>query len=162
MFKQSKTINTSLKQIPAQVKKIKWNDYIGLRILDYGAGKYPELVQNYILEEYGIEIESYDPYNPVISVIPEGQFDMILCSNVLNVLSSDDILRQTIQDISNKTLSTGEVHIQIYFGDSSGISKETTKGWQRNIKTEYYVDILYEHFEEVEAFYNKIICTYPK
>jgi hypothetical protein len=161
MFDQSKTIGTSLNQVPAQVKIIDWEKHKKDMVLDYGAGRYPNLVQNHLKKEGVKWVESYDPYNPDISAEPEGEFDVIICSNVLNVIAHDLDLDNVVMDISDKLHETGTAYIQIYTGDRSGESKETTRGWQRNSLLAHYLPVINKYFLIVQATANRFILTVP-
>ena len=162
MFDQSKTINTSLRQVPAQVKIADWDKHKNHMVLNYGAGKYPELTALY-LKSQGVKwVESYDPYNPSISTKPEGEFDVVLCSNVLNVIARDGDLEDVVADIASKLHEDGTAYIQIYTGDRSGKAGETTRGYQRNSLLAHYLPIINKHFLIVQAVANRFILTAPK
>jgi hypothetical protein len=161
-FEQSKTIGTSLKQVPAQVKKIDWSAHVDQSVLDYGAGRYPRLVNKYLEENNIIDTVSYDPYNPDISTLVKKEFDVILCSNVLNVIGSDDMLEMVLKDISDHLAEDGVAYIQVYVGDQSGESRETPRGWQRNAAPVEYVDLLRTVFSQVKVSGNRFICQKSK
>ncbi len=162
MFDQSKTIGTSLNQVPAQVKIIDWSKHKKDMVLDYGAGRYPKLVQEYLKEEGVKWVESYDPYNSEISTKPEGEFDVVICSNVLNVIARDGDLEDTVADIASKLHEDGTAYVQVYTGDRSGKSSETTRGWQRNSLLAHYVNLLSRYFFIVRATGNRFILTAPR
>lgn len=161
MFEQSKTINTSLKQVPAQVKIIDWSKHKKDMTLDYGAGRHPKLVQEYLKKEGVKWVESYDPYNSEISTKPEGEFDVILCSNVLNVIARENDLEDLIADLSHKLHEDGTAYVQVYTGDRSGKAGETTRGWQRNSLLVHYLPVISKYFLIVRSVANRFILTVP-
>jgi hypothetical protein len=161
MFDQSKTICTSLNQVPAQVKVINWDKHKKHMVLDYGAGKYPQRVQDYLREKGVTWIESYDPYNSEIDKSAEGTFDVVLCSNVLNVLSNDVYLHDVLFDVADHVHNNGVAYIQIYLGDRTSTWGETPKGFQRNAPMKDYFKHVKKYFGTVKALNNRFICTDP-
>ena len=160
-FEQSKTIGTSLKQVPAQVKIINWEGHKKDMVLDYGAGKYPNLVQEHLKSQGVSWVESFDPYNPDISDFKDGLFEVVICSNVLNVIKDDVMLHDTVSDIAKHLYWEGTAYIQIYFGDKSGEAGETTRGYQRNAVMKHYMKFLSPYFEEITANANRFVCKKP-
>ena len=51
-------------------------------------------------------------------------------------------------DILNYVKDTTIVYIQIYEGDKSGIGKVTSKGYQRNLKSKYYLSFIENIFKD--------------
>lgn len=110
-------------------------------ILDYGCGKYNNNKE--IAESKGYIWLGYDPYNrtdeenneSMLYITRNGKADIVICSNVLNVIAENDI----IQSIANTLPMFGnKVLVTIYEGDKSGIGKVTKKGYQRNEKAIEY------------------------
>ena len=120
-------------KLPAIFKKIKFSP--GDLVQDWGSGKYIDHIREYV-ESKGCQYHPYDPYNlPGSEIWP---CDVVVCSNVLNVIDSDDVLVETIHDITYVGKMT---YISVYEGDGSGVGKETKKDcYQRNQKLSWYFD----------------------
>ncbi len=121
--------------------------YTGLSILDYGCGKY-DTNKNYAIE-HGFKWIGCDKYNKsqkhndkVMQYVKANPVDIIVCNNVLNVIDDDEAMLECINTVLELKAPHTDVYFTIYLGDRSGIGKETTKGWQRNQRTKYYVDII--------------------
>lgn len=97
-------------------------------ILNYGAGKHYLKHKNM----FGDNLINYDKYISEINSLPsKDDFDIVVCSNVLNVIQDDT----EIQSILNyfDTLKGKKVYITIYEGDKSNIGKTTKLGtYQKN------------------------------
>lgn len=137
---------TSLNQVAAVYKIYDFRK--GSKILDYGGGKYDTATE--YMRERGVMVTVYDPYNrsdehnrAAREIVP----DYVVCSNVLNVIAEDDVVRHILEDIATYNVP---VVITVYEGDGTGIGKETKKGFQRNAKTQTYVPIVSEVFSDVQ------------
>lgn len=137
---------TSLNQVAAVYKIYDFRN--GSKILDYGGGKYDTATE--YMRERGVMVTVYDPYNrsdehnrAAREIVP----DYVVCSNVLNVIAEDDVVRHILEDIATYNVP---VIITVYEGDGTGIGKETKKGFQRNAKTQTYVPIVSEVFSDVQ------------
>lgn len=133
----------------------------GATILDWGCGKY-ETMQR-IAEEKGYNWYGYDPFNRTyfgnFKALSEYQMkypDLIICSNVLNVIKEDEILIDMMKSISQFMSDTTQAVFTIYEGNKSGIGEQTTRGYQRNQRTKDYVDMLWEFFRVHKASGNVI------
>lgn len=166
-FDQRETIGTSLRQIPAQVKKIDWlNKHAGAVVLDYGAGKYPQLVQHYVKAGGAFRVDSYEPYGEIeehhtYPGIMAHQYDVVLCSNVLNVIAFEADLEEALGNMCVLVREEGVVYIQVYEGDRSGISERTTRGWQRNAPSKDYMEVLAKYFDYITFFDGRYECRSP-
>ena len=64
-------------------------------ILDYGCGKglqYEWEWDNLTLEKYwGMEVTKFDPAWPPFAKEPEGKFDLVLCTHVLEIIPLSDL-----------------------------------------------------------------------
>lgn len=129
----SKATSVNSKKLPAIFKKIQFNP--GDLVQDWGAGKYTDHIREFV-ESKGCQYHPYDPYNlPGSEIWP---CDVVVCSNVLNVIDSDDVLVETIFDI---TYVGKMAYISVYEGDGSGVGKVTKKDcYQRNQKLSWYFD----------------------
>ena len=144
------TINTSIKQVPALFNKV----YMPIEgtILNFGCGRYPDLV------EEAFPLHSFMHFDPYFDRVEENEayvhtdlMDMlwyvgtekkfggvvVMCANVLNVLT-DDELKDTIMTLNILAFEGFLVHISIYEGDRSGVGKKTSRGYQRNQKAVEY------------------------
>ena len=130
----SKATSVNSKKLPAIFKKIQFNP--GDLVQDWGAGKYTDHIREYV-ESKGCQYHPYDPYNlPGSEVWP---CNVTVCSNVLNVIDSDEVLEETIYDMDY--VSADYVYISVYEGDGSGVGKVTKKDcYQRNQKLSWYFD----------------------
>lgn len=133
---------TSIKQVPG-LHKSRYIAEHGLNasVLDYGAGKYPELAENYLKKNTRIaSYTPYDPYNLPGKLIPDGaQYDIVLCANVLNVIRENDVIIDVIRNAIFHTKKGGFTAFTVYEGDKTGNGRITTKGYQRNELTQRYM-----------------------
>lgn len=137
---------TSLNQVAAVYKLYDFPK--GSKILDYGGGKYDTATE--YMKERECMVTVYDPYNrsdehnrAAREIVP----DYVVCSNVLNVIAEDDVVRHVLEDIATYNVPT---IITVYEGDGTGVGKETKKGFQRNAKTQAYMQIVSEVFDDVQ------------
>lgn len=113
-------------------------------VVDYGCGKYTDHIQSY-LSEFGKVLYPYDPFNQPDAVnIHTMEFVRwasrtrnevdVICSNVLNVIDSDDEVQRIVWDIEEIVRSTGgHAYFTVYEGDRSEIGRQTGKDqYQRN------------------------------
>lgn len=102
-------------------------------ILDYGCGRYTQHIQNFIPRDF--LWQGYDPYWSPIN-IENKYFDIIVCSNVFNVIDDEQEVIRIHQWIKK--------HSRLYFittykGDKSDIGRYTKKDcYQSNRLTECY------------------------
>ena len=141
--------NTSInsKKLPIIYNKINWDT---VRLIygknkafivgDYGAGRYTEHIRQFVESQGGY----YFPYDPSfgndnykLKHLLEGEMvDILICSNVLNVIKEDNIVQLVHSWISNYDTN---YFITIYEGDKSGVGRQTKKDcWQRNEVTQKY------------------------
>ena len=132
----SKNTSINSKKIPALFGKFSFE---GKSVLDYGCGKYPEIIREYV-EGCSGKYFGYDPYN-LGNEIPKGQtFDVVTISNVLNVIQEDEVIESIIRE-AMKLASTAIV--SIYEGDKSGIGRMTKKDcYQRNQNRDWYCQVI--------------------
>jgi len=132
------------KKLPAIYSKLS-----GLRnclILDYGCGKYTDHIKAWCTDR-NITYLPYDKYNQTNETNEQSlQFAMIakaagmpvigICSNVLNVIDSDDVILAIINDLHDFTNRT---YYTVYEGDKTGTGKYTgADSYQRNEKLRDY------------------------
>ena len=148
---------TSLKQIPAVIRSAPFREAcaslsemgVSARaILNYGAGKYPELTADFVRENYGLEVFSCDKYNLPDSVNADALscngYDIAIISNVLNVIDSDASAAYVVRDALNHVNPCGVAFVTVYEGDGTGEGKYTMRGesYQRNAKTAEYIPLI--------------------
>jgi hypothetical protein len=124
------------KKLPAVYHKINWErlhkDHNIIRVLDFGSGRYINHIKQFVNQNWGI----YYPYDSYWMSELQNEVslnchpDIIICSNLLNVIKEEEIINEIIQTLLNYNCP---VVFSIYEGDKSGIGRETKKGcWQRN------------------------------
>lgn len=140
-------VNGKAGKLPAIYNKI---NIEGLCILDIGCGAYTDHINAYVTAEggywYGI-----DPFNQmgyhntrtlavwdVVSGIAEN-YNLVISSNVLNVIDSEDALQDAVNYIVGKS-AFGSYAVTVYEGDKSGHGRQTgVDQWQRNEKLKDYL-----------------------
>lgn len=140
-------VNGKAGKLPAIYKKIDFKD---LCVLDIGCGAYTDHINEYVTAEggfwYGI-----DPFNQtgyhnirtlavwdVVSGIAEN-CNLVISSNVLNVIDNDEAVQDAVNDIVEKSAS-GSYAVTVYEGNGSGVGKQTgVDQWQRNQKLREYL-----------------------
>lgn len=135
----------------------------GDNVLDWGGGKY-DLGKEY-MAGYGINVSVYDPFNrsaahnnAVLRKFKTKRPDVIVCSNVLNVIAEDHVIRDLIKNIRKYTGPNTLVIFSVYEGNRSSIGHPTTKGYQRNEPTINYLRFL-SGFRMVTKKGKFIICN---
>lgn len=158
----TESANTSIKQVPATLKRIVW---VGNSThIDYGCGKYPELFINE-LDLRGVHAYAYDPaWFPdwYQGKVPDRAVDTITLNNVLNVIEAPEQILKTVQSIMQWVHDHTTVYILIYEGNRSWNGVKTTKGFQHNKPTKYYEQFFTPLFRSVRRKGNLIACTYKK
>lgn len=139
--------NTSINKtkLPAIYNAFKFNP--GSVVLDYGCGKYINHIRNKMYENgctwYGYDkYNQSDEFNQVAELLMEHKdyFDVGVCSNVLNVIDSIDVIKSIIKDI--KDCCKTAVFF-IYEGNGSGNGSVSKKDcWQRNEKVSQYAELM--------------------
>ena len=120
-------------------------------LMDYGCGKYTEHISEF-LTGYGKVLYPYDPYNQSKAVNEHTlqfldwagamQYEVdVVCSNVLNVIDSDDEVEKIARIIETIVQITGgTAFITVYEGDRSGVGRVTGKDqYQRNEPLRFYL-----------------------
>lgn len=148
--------NTSVNStcLPAIYNKINWLKFKmkmkekGVEIptvLDFGCGKYTAHIRDAVLS-CGCNWAGYDPYNGYKCVdnyweLLDKPIDLIICSNVLNVIKEWEIIVGIHAFLRKKRkLYNTPYFIKIYEGDKSCVGRETKKDcYQRNEPTGNYM-----------------------
>ena len=154
---------TSLNQVPALHKdpRIEWGD----TNIDIGAGAY-EAATEY-LKAKGVTNLKWDPYNQseavnrsTLKYLQDGKkADTATCANVLNVIREKDARLNVILQAAKSIDSDGKAYFMVYEGDGSGKGKETSKGWQNNLKTREYADEIRAYFNDVQVKGKLIVAS---
>ncbi len=147
------SINVSKK--PAGYNELKKRGEIkdGDVIVDIGGGRFDNLVED--AAEEGATVKVYDPFNrtpehnaAVVDSVKDGQADMAMSHNVLNVIQEDKNIIDIAVQAENAIKPNGKAHFSVYEGTGKGEGKVTTKGYQRNQKTQAYVPLIEQVFGE--------------
>lgn len=68
-------------------------------VLDYGSGQGHQYMPPHSLDKkWGVDVTMYDPAVPGLDVLPNKQFDMVLCSDALEHIKEPEVWRD-IQEI---------------------------------------------------------------
>ncbi len=147
------TIQTSRKQIPACAKLLSTlapNWKLVKRVLNFGAGKWPELTTEYLTEANPrlLAVTNYEPNGKKIEGVESditavnGQrYDLVICANVVNVCRDLDAV---LTDLASVDFDCCVV--QIYEGSANGKGRKTRDGYQRNELVADYMPAIQAHF----------------
>ena len=130
--------NTSINKNKLPVLYSKVDFFYFDSVLDYGCGKFNNGKE--FCENRGIQWFGYDPYNRTDEENREActaLFDAVLCSNVLNVIDSDDVIQGIVDTIVGTECP---YFFTVYEGNKSG--EGCVSMWdcyQRNEKTKDYL-----------------------
>lgn len=131
-------------------------------ILDYGCGKYDKNKDHAVQNKF--MWFGYDPYNrseeennKTSQFMKVTEPDIIICSNVLNVIKEDSAMINVLNQIYNYSSDDTDIYITIYEGNKSDVGAETSKGYQRNSKLNKYKDYICEWFDIVNTIKPNII-----
>ena len=137
----SKNTSVNTTRVPAVYNKVCWDKLPkDVKVLDWGCGK-DTLLTSKMLGKHGLVHVGYDPnwkseVENVAAVSLLGIADAFVCSNVLNVIDDDDIVR----DICSKAAQHKYFFITVYEGDKSGVGKRSKEDcYQRNEKVKSYM-----------------------
>ncbi len=166
MTKQTVTsANTSINKskMPAIYGKIRVDME---RVLDYGCGRYTEHLYNFCKSNYAAFFP-YDPYNQPqwkneisCKLLKENPATVGIMSNVLNVIDSEDAIKDAIEHAVSMIRADRFLYITIYEGDRSGVGKYTSKdSYQRNMRTKDYIPMLVKMGFLVEYWHGMILVA---
>lgn len=121
-------------------------------ILDYGCGRYTDHIRKAL--PAGAEYLPLDPFNQPAEVnaatrarvkeaLTAGRPVTVICSNVLNVIDSDDEVKRIARVIEKTAgINRGRYLVTVYEGDRTGTGRETkTDCYQRNTRTAEYLPL---------------------
>lgn len=145
------SINSS--KLPAIYRLVQFNE--GDVVLDYGGGRFDNGIE--YLESLGCIARVYDPYNrsneynqETLKIIREnGGADIVLCSNVLNVIDTESARLTVLKNMKRYMSSSGTAYITVYEGSGTGTGGATKAGYQMNRKTADYIS-------EVESVFSYV------
>lgn len=144
----SKDTSINKGKLPAIYRKLSDKVLRFKTVIEYGCGKYTEHIREHLESLYCVPF-FYDPYNQpeeengkalnaIKSAIFAAPFDVAICSNVLNVIDSDETVNEIIRKLVRIATDT---YITVYEGDKTGKGKQTGKDqYQRNEKAAAYLD----------------------
>jgi hypothetical protein len=120
--------NTSLNQVPALVKHLSEERVFlnGMVVLDYGGGKYDK-TKEYVEAIHGVSYNVYDPYNrseEQNNYALDSKYDIIMLSNVLNVVREPQSRSEIIQLCRLLLLPEGRIYIRTYQAPKSNLYQE--------------------------------------
>jgi hypothetical protein len=147
-------------------------------VLDYGAGK--GLLGDFIRKELSRELHwiNYDPGVPAYDKVPEGQFDLVVTSDVLEHVEPP-LLKETIQRIADRAklvmvhdvpcTATGKIFSEgPYKGQDMHLTVESPKWWRKLIRESLgpeWIEYSFqakerlrkgEHVQRVQVVYERI------
>lgn len=145
----SKNTSINSNKLPASTKKIDWARFQGQKVVDFGGGKFDNLV-DYLKFEYDIDLFVYDKYNrtwmecwAAATCNPSA----VICNNLFNVIAENEVLTDCIRFLAAFKVP---VFISVYEGDKSGVGRATKKDcYQRNEKLSTYIPLLEKHFNSI-------------
>lgn len=125
----------------------------GSVVFDYGCGKYTDHIRAAL--PAGCLYLPFDPYNQPAEVNERSRFLLaylarfsrrpvvVICSNVLNVIDSDDAMKAAAAELFQLvTDAAGVGLVTVYEGDRTGNGRETGPDqWQRNQRTRDYLEL---------------------
>lgn len=126
-------------------------------VFDYGCGKYIDHIRAALPE--GVVYLPYDPYNQPREInesserrlhhaLRRGKPVTVVCSNVLNVIDSNDTVACIAMDLEMIAADNngGRLLVTVYEGDKSGKGRETMPDcYQRNERTREYLPYFNEN-----------------
>jgi hypothetical protein len=142
---QYSSAKTSLNQVSAGHKKIKWK--AGTANLDWGGGK-SDMGTKYLKDTHDVTNYVYDPFNRSAAenaAALKSKPDTITSHNVLNVIQEDEVIIEMMKEWK-KITSAKTIYITVYEGNRSGEGKPTSKGYQRNMKLADYLPLVQQVF----------------
>ena len=123
----------------------------GQTVVDIGGGRFDNVVDE--LAKEGVTVKIYDPFNrtpehnaQVASEVADGKADVAVSNNTLNVIQEPENINRVIRQAHNAIPTGAKAYFTIYERDGSGVGVETSKGWQRNEKTQDYIPRIEEVF----------------
>jgi hypothetical protein len=163
---------TSLNQVPTLIKRIQKDNQLKEHtvLLDFGAGRFTK-TREYVESTSGTIYYPYDPYNlsnEVNDAALARKYDVIMLSNVLNVIKQPAD-RKTILQLCRLLLKPGgRLYIRTYQAPPSKLyNKEPepgqpTKGgtcWQNCQPLSYYYEEIKGDFKNIQSKAGYLIAS---
>jgi hypothetical protein len=128
-----------------------------VKVLDLGCGRFQKGLD--FLNEAGFEARGIDPHNRPDTfnrstqawVTANGGADVVLVSNVLNVIEDADEREEVIWEAFQSLRPFGIVIVTVYEGDRSGEEGPTRDGYQRNQPIHVYHSEIGHAFPRVDV-----------
>ena len=125
----------------------------GTIVLDYGCGRYTDHIMKHLAGQLCAGYFPFDPYNQSAYANAKALVDfetlaaetdlpaVVVCSNVLNVIDSEDALQAVAEELLRFVKYYGaRALVTVYEGDRSGRGRETGPDqWQRNERLPEYL-----------------------
>ena len=149
--------NTSINKdkLPAIYGKLAKMGIILDNALDYGCGKY---FDNYAL---GDGVKGYDCFNYDKPENLTRIYDVVISSNVLNVIAEKEVREEVLWQMAQQCLDGATVYITVYDGDKSGVGRPTSEdSWQENRKIKTYLPEVQRVFPDAYIKYGMIIAPH--
>jgi len=149
-------------RLPAVVKAVAGSVRRGTRILDYGCGRLETMLAMWEhFSKQGATYLPYDPFwgwghtsamggsfnTPTFKQLATGPVDIVLCSNVINVIRDEDIRMGVLENIQSVLAPQGgKAFFTVYEGSAADRKKgprETKPGCWQNFwpRRAYYPEI---------------------
>lgn len=128
----------------------------GAKVLDYGAGLSHNKAHDYVMQNGAASYDWYDPnWNSVKGnayALMSAPFDVILCSNVINVIDDVSVIKDAIgvmlSLLKRDHDGIGVACFTVYEGNKTNIGKPTRDGYQRNETTSRAFDLITQLAQE--------------
>lgn len=114
----------------------------GMSVLDFGCGRWPETVAEFLAERGIADLDQWDPnWFPDADYKPDSAYDAGCLSNVLNVIGAKREREAVLKTVWDALKPGGVMLVTVYEGDGSGASGPSREGcWQERRKLQSYVD----------------------
>ena len=166
MSQEITSAGTSLNQVPTLIRIIEKDGMLkpGTLLLDYGAGRFHK-TREFVEGTPGITYMPFDPYNrseEVNNAALSEKYDVVMLSNVLNVIRKPADRRKVLHQIQKLMNPDARLYIRTYNAPRSGLYQEgyyrgqpTKQGtcWQNCQPMGYYLPEIREYFM-IESIYS--------
>lgn len=130
----------------------------GKKCIDYGCGKYNNAIEHAKANLNAVVIP-YDKYNRTKTenaFALSQKYDLLICSNVLNVIAESEIRNSVISECARLAPIA---LFTVYEGNGTGLGKISKNDcWQENRKTETYIAELKTAYKTVTKKGKLLIC----
>lgn len=86
-------------------------------VLDYGAGKGHIQEYFHVGDLWGVSYVPYDPTVPGRDVLPEGKFDAVIATDVLEHIPEEDLVEWVVDEVFGKANKIVFVKVPTYLAD---------------------------------------------